>query len=79
MNVKYLIYVPISALILGALISVFAKRAINWVKTTVVALILTNALNFLRKQMFRIITIFVTETVGIFRDLSIARVLMVID
>jgi hypothetical protein len=29
--------------------------------------------------MFRIITIFVTETVGIFRDLSIARVLMVID
>jgi hypothetical protein len=79
MSVKHSIYAPISALILWVLISVFAKQAINWVKTTVVVLILTNALNILRKQMFRIIPIFVAATVEIFPDLSNARVLMVID
>ncbi len=78
MNAKHPIYALISASIHGVLISAFAKRAINWVTTTEVVSILTNAPNLLSKK-FLMITIFASVTAGIFPDLFNARVLTVID
>lgn len=78
MNAKHPIYALISALIHGVLISVFAKQVINWVMTTELVSILTNAPNLLSKK-FPMITIFVSVTAGMFLDLFNAPVLMDID